>query len=605
MKIYHFLKNKIPIVLFWILIISGANAQNVKVTGANPACMYCLPDGWIKDGTLFPSISNHDYVGGDATVPWSPAVQAQVPSGLATFLTSYNSPTATTASHSTISGLDIGKTYYLRYNVMSSKSSTSAGYGATATVQLSNGAIASKSTIFTQGVNTNIWLEKYLVFTPTASSVRLTFSGTSTTGGYVNLDIGFNSISECLAGTNQVVIGSNKTIYSRCPGTPAIADLKTVVTSNTPGAAELVWFTNPTHSGVKYSFSNAAAVGTYYAFYYDKLRDCYNTSNSNAKVEVEPQITSVTTSNLSNGCSSSTVNLTAVLNPPFISNGVEVRWFANNSHSGSWLADPSEVSNSGDYYPFLYSTINGCYNDDSGDTKVTVSISQCPLNLTVFLQGAVKLNQQVMRNDLQSYFGGMQGLLPTTDPYNNGASYGAIGNANGPAGAVVDWIKVEIRSDVDPSIVHETRSLLLKIDGTVVDVDGAIPKFTPRPGKVRVAVKHRNHLAIMSNGITPNSNFILCNFSTSLAQASNAFSDPAQMVLKNGKWCMWSGDINAESDMSMDGADGTIFNTKFKQSTFDQYEKSDLNLDGVVDGVDGVLFGNNFKKGLSSTLINY
>jgi hypothetical protein len=196
--------------------------------------------------------------------------------------------------------------------------------------------------------------------------------------------------------------------------------------------------------------------------------------------------------------------------------------------------------------------------------------------------------------------------LPTTDVYGSGAFYAGINNVLGIGGTVMDWIKVEIRSASTPATVLQSKSLLLKTNGSVVDVNGAVPVFASQSQPVKIVIKHRNHIAIMSKTLALfNSGTINYDFTTSLTQASNEFDDPAQMVQKNGIWCMWSGDVNIVQDYAIDGTDGTFFNTQFRADVADAYDRADLNMDGVVDGVDGTLFSNNFYSNLFSTIINY
>jgi hypothetical protein len=189
-------------ILFLTFAYQIASSQTINPTGGASVCKYCLPSGWAKDvnSNFNPSISDMTNWAGDPNASWNPGVQGVLPSALGTFLTVYNSPTVTETCHTTITGLTAGKTYYLKYSVMSSKSDYSVGasYGASAKVEFSLGASGSQVTEFVAGVNTSSWITKMLAFTPTSSTVRLTFSGKGPAGGggYLNLDIGFNSIKE-------------------------------------------------------------------------------------------------------------------------------------------------------------------------------------------------------------------------------------------------------------------------------------------------------------------------------------------------------------------------------------------------------------------------
>lgn len=75
-------------------------------------------------------------------------------------------------------------------------------------------------------------------------------------------------------------------------------NLNDAFTGVVPAGTELVWFATPDHSGTP--VANPAAVtvsGTYYAFFYDSVTDCYNVASSTASVDVSifPQCVSVCT----------------------------------------------------------------------------------------------------------------------------------------------------------------------------------------------------------------------------------------------------------------------------------------------------------------------
>ena len=98
------------------------------------------------------------------------------------------------------------------------------------------------------------------------------------------------------------------------------------------------------------------------------------------------------------------------------------------------------------------------------------------------------------------------GLLPMNEPYT------AMGfTLEQPAvttplvlgwtlsSAIVDWMLVELRDPVDPTQVLASRAALLQRDGDVVGVDGVAPVgFCHFPGTYHVALRHRNHLGVMT-----------------------------------------------------------------------------------------------------------
>ncbi|OJV19714.1 MAG: hypothetical protein BGO21_21875 [Dyadobacter sp. 50-39] len=226
------------------------------------------------------------------------------------------------------------------------------------------------------------------------------------------------------------------------------------------------------------------------------------------------------------------------------------------------------------------------------------------LDVKVLLRGAYRPGQANMATNLQTYFSANSGLLPATDPYGGNTVYNNIGNPAGVAGPVVDWVRIEIRDATNPGVKLQSKSLLLKPSGSVVDIDGTLPEFVGQGSPVRIAVSHRNHVAILSNPIASfNAGTITYDFTTALNKASQLPGDPAQMGIFNGKWYMWAGDVNA--DWVIDAADMSIANNDFLNGLFDQYLLTDVNLDGGVDATDGSIMNAAFLNGYYSTMMNY
>jgi hypothetical protein len=109
-----------------------------------------------------------------------------------------------------------------------------------------------------------------------------------------------------------------------------------------------------------------------------------------------------------------------------------------------------------------------------------------------------------MRDDLR-----VAGLLPLSEPYSSTGwpqSGGGGGESTSPSvfavtgvNAIVDWVRVELRSAADASVLVATRQGLLQRDGDIVDTDGVSPLSFPVPaGNYFVAVRHRNHLGCMT-----------------------------------------------------------------------------------------------------------
>lgn len=74
------------------------------------------------------------------------------------------------------------------------------------------------------------------------------------------------------AGAAPTVSSATATII--CPA--ITVNLNSLVTSTRPAGIVLQWFTNDTHTGTPYATPAAATAGTYYAFYYDPVNNCYS-----------------------------------------------------------------------------------------------------------------------------------------------------------------------------------------------------------------------------------------------------------------------------------------------------------------------------------------
>lgn len=252
----------------------------------------------------------------------------------------------------------------------------------------------------------------------------------------------------------------------------------------------------------------------------------------------------------------------------------------------------------------IHAQIKFTYDNAGNRIKRELNGSLVQLDIKVLLQGAYRPGQVNMATDLQTYFSANSGLLPITDPYGGNIVYNNIGNPAGVAGALVDWIKIEIRDAANPAVKLQSKSLLLKNNGSIVDIDGTLPKFVGQSAPVRLAVFHRNHVAILSNAIASfNGGTTVYDFTTALNKASQLPGDDAQMGIFGGKWYMRAGDVN--NDLSVDAVDMSIATNDFLDGLYDQYLYTDVNLDGGVDATDGSIMNGAFLNGYHSTLINY
>ncbi len=164
---------------------------------------------------------------------------------------------------------------------------------------------------------------------------------------------------------------------------------------------------------------------------------------------------------------------------------------------------------------------------DPCDPLISDACFGIALDIKVLLYGAaydgLATVSPTMNDDLRQ-----KGLIPMTEPYTN-LEYqgldpvtGTFGTVKpfkhyGPGGgetisdpavlavtgddAIIDWVFVELRNANKVDSVVATQSALLQADGDVVDVDGVSPVTFDQSvmaGEQYVAVRHRNHLGVMT-----------------------------------------------------------------------------------------------------------
>ncbi|MBL7963541.1 MAG: hypothetical protein JNM31_06820 [Flavobacteriales bacterium] len=210
--------------------------------------------------------------------------------------------------------------------------------------------------------------------------------------------------------------------------------------------------------------------------------------------------------------------------------------------------------------------------------------------LRAFLQGPFNPAGQLMSDALRS-----QGLLPLTEPY----TAMALGPASGPASttgavlgvtgpnAIVDWVLVELRDPLAPSVVLDRRAALIQRDGDVVDVDGISPvPFCDVHGQaLHVALRHRNHLGVMTaNTFVLGAGPIVLDLTTG---AVPLFGADAQQVVA-GTQVLWQGNAFFDGTVKYSGVSndrdpilariGGVVPT----ATVSGYWPEDVTLDGTV-----------------------
>ena len=220
------------------------------------------------------------------------------------------------------------------------------------------------------------------------------------------------------------------------------------------------------------------------------------------------------------------------------------------------------------------------------------------VDLRVFLEGPYNENTGEMNTMLVDNC-----LLPVEQPYNVAPWYYTGTESAGELSSIpenaVDWVLVEVRSGIPDLIsanttVVSTVAALLLSDGSIVGADGRrLLLDNMQTGmEYYIAIRHRNHLDVVSANPIIAGTTTQYDFTTDIAQAFG----PQQMnTADDGKAVLFAGDYQP---------DGIILSTDYDvwfllPAVNQTYESTDGNLDGVVQATDyDYWFPNRSKVGI-------
>lgn len=206
------------------------------------------------------------------------------------------------------------------------------------------------------------------------------------------------------------------------------------------------------------------------------------------------------------------------------------------------------------------STSNRVRIDDLSWTCYSAPSTDLQLAAKVYLQGAainrsfVSGEEDWMRDDLR-----VNNLIPTTSPYDATTCNATVFNTVG-SDAIVDWVLVQLRDSADNTSVIESQSALLQRDGDIVDVDGTSSlSFTAMPDNYFIAIKHRNHLGIMSsNTITLSTIATTVDFTDSATPITFGTDAQTTYIMPTGVAAMWAGDANQDGKLNYLGGQSDV-----------------------------------------------
>ena len=188
----------------------------------------------------------------------------------------------------------------------------------------------------------------------------------------------------------------------------------------------------------------------------------------------------------------------------------------------------------GDNYEANYDFTGAAYFTFATGTDFLVLTSK------VILHGA--WDGTAMRTDLKA-----AGVLPATDPY--GLNTTPVVSPNTTPAAVVDWIRVELRDATDPATVVASRAAFVLANGNIVDTNYAQPLafYGVDAGNYFVAIRHRNHLGILSlNTVDLSAGTASIDFTLSTTET---YGSHARKDLGSGVMGLWAGNVDGDQSV--------------------------------------------------------
>lgn len=228
--------------------------------------------------------------------------------------------------------------------------------------------------------------------------------------------------------------------------------------------------------------------------------------------------------------------------------------------------------------PFGYSYGNVCISVKE------VAANPIRVKVKAFLEGAYQGNG-TMNTNLQTHY-----LISEQQPYYtapwfyNGEECAEVVNTE-----VVDWVIVELRDPIDPSILIAQKAAMLNNKGNIIDRNKDAIYFDAPIGDYYIAIRHRNHLAVMSAVPVPLPNVNTYNFATGVEYA---FGNEQLKNMGDGNYALYAGDANANGVITV-----SDFNIFMEQSAqLNNYVSGDLNLDRAVSVADFNIYQLNASK---------
>lgn len=235
---------------------------------------------------------------------------------------------------------------------------------------------------------------------------------------------------------------------------------------------------------------------------------------------------------------------------------------------------------------------------------ISLMLSKKSIKIRTFLLGAYEESTGLMRDDLRK-----KGYLPLGEPYSaitkldKSLAFESIKNEKVKANSaifsdkgqhsIVDWILVEIRNVDNPSTVEFSKVGLLQRDGYIINVEDNNPiSFEGLPDQFYIAIRHRNHLGVMSQELL-NKDLEMVDF-TSIDLKT--YGNYARKKLER-TMLLWTGNADSNQFLSFQGgglADSDVSTVLWEVLSDSNnpkrllnhvkfgYHNADVNMDGSV-----------------------
>ncbi len=159
--------------------------------------------------------------------------------------------------------------------------------------------------------------------------------------------------------------------------------------------------------------------------------------------------------------------------------------------------------------------------------------------------------------------------------------------------SVVDWVTLEFRSQLTGGTRYY-RNCFIRDNGTLVDLDGKSPIILPmhKPGDYYVALRHRNHLAVitaapqsLSSSMTAN---ILDFANPNIVEGGFSALKPVELIGARYVYGLVAGDRDGNGTIN-----SIDYTTIWNGRDYEEYLNNDTQMNGIVNTVDFNVSWNN------------